>query len=205
MPKQQHLNEVSVVHFAAARRRRAGWLPVRILRGANAATRAHVARVCACDKTRREEKEKLRRCCFCCRGRAASSPPFWRRRSAAPRRARWRRRGVGAAISRAPAASGAARPPCGAMSLHFALRFSINKSYLVRPRFRISANDRKGAACTQMESSDVGPQSQKLGASGRDHVARWTLKCHFGAKSWREMTRGLAGVWCGCAARQRCC
>ena len=58
MPKQQHLNEVSVVHFAAARRRRAGWLPVRILRGANAATRAHVARVCACDKTRREEKEK---------------------------------------------------------------------------------------------------------------------------------------------------
>ena len=114
MPKQQHLNEVSVVHFAAARRRRAGWLPVRILRGANAATRAHVARVCACDKTRREEKEKLRRCCFCCRGRAASSRPFWRRRSAAPRRARWRRRGVGAAISRAPAASGAARPPCGA-------------------------------------------------------------------------------------------
>ena len=35
----------------------------------------------------------------------------------------------------------------------------------------------------------MGPQSQKLGASGRDHVARWTLKCHFGAKSWREMTR----------------
>ena len=59
MPKQQHLNEVSVVHFAAARRRRADWLPVRIVfRGANAATRAHVARVCACDKTRREEKEK---------------------------------------------------------------------------------------------------------------------------------------------------
>ena len=38
---QQHLNEVSVVHFAAARRRRADWLLVRIaLRGANAATRA---------------------------------------------------------------------------------------------------------------------------------------------------------------------
>ena len=40
--------------------------------------------------------------------------PFWRRRSAAPRRARWHRRRVGTAISRAPAASGAARPPCGA-------------------------------------------------------------------------------------------
>ena len=40
-----------------------------------------------------------------------------------------------------------------------------------------------------MEPCDVGPHSQKLGASGRDHVARWTLKCHFGAKSWREMTR----------------
>ena len=37
----------------------ADWLPVRIaLRGANAATRAHVARVRARDKTRREEKEK---------------------------------------------------------------------------------------------------------------------------------------------------
>ena len=70
------------------------------------------------------------------------------------------------------------------------------KSYLVRPRFRISANDRKGAARTQMESSMCAPQSQKLGASGRDHVARWTLKCHFGAKSWREMTRVLAGEWC---------
>ena len=70
------------------------------------------------------------------------------------------------------------------------------ESYLATCRFRTSANDRKGAACTQMESSDVGPQSQKLGASGRDHVARWTLKYHFGAKSWREMTRGLAGVWC---------
>ena len=79
-----------------------------------------------------------------------------------------------------------------------------SKSYLAACRFRIS-NDRKGAACTQMEPCDVGPHSQKLGASGRDHVARWTLKCHFGAKSWREMTRGLAGVWCGCAARQRCC
>ncbi|EOD09345.1 hypothetical protein EMIHUDRAFT_197700 [Emiliania huxleyi CCMP1516] len=59
VPKKQHLHEVSVVRFAAACRRCADWLPVRIvLRGANAATRAHVARVCACDKTRREEKEK---------------------------------------------------------------------------------------------------------------------------------------------------
>ena len=113
VPKQQHLHEVSVVRFAAARRRRADWLPVRIvLRGANAATRAHVARVCACDKTRREGE--VDGCCFCCRGRAASSRLFWRRRRDAPRCVRWRRRGVGAAINRAPAASGAARPPCGA-------------------------------------------------------------------------------------------
>ena len=70
------------------------------------------------------------------------------------------------------------------------------ESYLEACRFGTSANDRKGAFCTQMESSMCAPQSQKLGASGRDHVARWTLKCHFGAKSWREMTRGLAGVWC---------
>ena len=56
LPKQQHLHEVSVVHFAAARRRRTDWLLVRIvLRGANAATRAHVARVRARDKTRRDE------------------------------------------------------------------------------------------------------------------------------------------------------
>ena len=48
--------------FAAARRRCADWLPVRIaLRGANAATRAHVARVCACDKTRRDEKRRRSR------------------------------------------------------------------------------------------------------------------------------------------------
>ena len=47
MPKQQHLHEVSVVRFAAACRRCADWLPVRVvLRGANAATQAHVARVC---------------------------------------------------------------------------------------------------------------------------------------------------------------
>lgn len=38
------------------------WLPLRIvLRGANAATRAHVARVCACDKTRRDEKRRRSR------------------------------------------------------------------------------------------------------------------------------------------------
>ena len=49
-----------------------------------------------------------------CRGRAASSRLLWRRRSDASRCVRWRRRGVGAAINRAPAASGAARPPCGA-------------------------------------------------------------------------------------------
>ena len=62
VPKQQHLHEVSVVRFAAACRRCADWLPVRIvLRGANAATRAHVARVCACDKTRRDEKRRRSR------------------------------------------------------------------------------------------------------------------------------------------------
>ena len=72
----------------------------------------------------------------------------------------------------------------------------LEKLFSTTPVSDISANDWKGAACTQMESSMCAPQSQKLGASGRDHVARWTLKCHFGAKSWREMTRGLAGVWC---------
>ena len=35
---------------------------------------------------------------------AASSRPLWRRRSDASRCVRWRRRGVGAAINRAPAA-----------------------------------------------------------------------------------------------------
>ena len=50
------------MRFAAACRRCADWLPVRIvLRGANAATRAHVARVCACDKTRRDEKRRRSR------------------------------------------------------------------------------------------------------------------------------------------------
>ena len=62
-----------------------------------------IARVCDCDKTRSRSERR----CFCCRGRAATSRLFWRRCSAVSRRARWRRRGVGAAINRAPAASGA--------------------------------------------------------------------------------------------------
>ena len=66
-----------------------------------------IARVCACDKTRSRSERR----CFCCRGRAATSRLFWRRCSAVSRRARWRRRGVGAAINRAPAASGAERLP----------------------------------------------------------------------------------------------
>ncbi|EOD15726.1 hypothetical protein EMIHUDRAFT_211345 [Emiliania huxleyi CCMP1516] len=42
VPKPQYLHEVSVVRFAAACRRCADWLPVRIvLRGANAATRGY--------------------------------------------------------------------------------------------------------------------------------------------------------------------
>ena len=68
------------------------------------------SRACA-PATRRDEKRRSERRCFCCRGRAATSPLFWRRCSAVSRRARWRRRGVGAAINRAPAASGAERLP----------------------------------------------------------------------------------------------
>ena len=68
-----------------------------------------IARVCDCDKTKSRSRSERR--CFCCRGRAATSRLFWRRCSAVSRRARWRRRGVGAAINRAPAASGAERLP----------------------------------------------------------------------------------------------
>ena len=68
-----------------------------------------IARVCDCDKTKSRSRSERR--CFCCRSRVATSRLFWRRCSAVSRRARWRRRGVGAAINRAPAASGAERLP----------------------------------------------------------------------------------------------
>ena len=88
------------------------------------------------------------------------------------------------------------------------LRYSISRGHSSVPKaqcVRLLTSLYLLPGTHKWESSDVGPQSQKLGASGRDHVARWTLKYHFGAESWRKMTRGLAGVWCGCAARQRCC
>lgn len=86
---------------------------------------------------------------------------------------RWRRRGVGAAINRAPAASGAARPPCGATCPPTLFYFSTRSDFSAPSKFVTIASPLHNAflRCLQPRGAivlDPVPACDKLGSSRID-------------------------------------